>query len=356
MLASDNLFGLRNSNRDFSLEDSWGKNKFSSSFPVALTCYLYARAIRPIFIRLDDSLSTLHCEVEQKDLFGHYSLDKIFFAFEDTYDPLSKYVDGNMPRIDLVVRKNNSYKSAISCLEVKLTALPDNATCQLDETGWGSELVIRPDTIVYLACLIADKFPDRDELKNCLFPVTRDIDLTVAVNVNKHLNHLLTAFEEIVSYRIEHQKPYVLQPVWKTCGKFAKLQNNCLDVFVWSELAFTRLFVDKIKRHTGGNISRSIRTFIWVIKMLESYADTGKMDHRAVLSRYNFGKQTDKAFAVNGRDTNKYLLCPRLLSPCVTQSEIKNIIRNGAQKFLSPERRLDALLFYTDDLFNGGAN
>lgn len=39
------LFGLEpnRSNRDFSKDTSWGKNKFNSSFPAALACYM-ARA------------------------------------------------------------------------------------------------------------------------------------------------------------------------------------------------------------------------------------------------------------------------------------------------------------------------
>lgn len=34
------LFGLKNSNRDFSSKDNWGKNQFNSSFPAALACYM----------------------------------------------------------------------------------------------------------------------------------------------------------------------------------------------------------------------------------------------------------------------------------------------------------------------------
>ena len=31
-----NLFGLNNTNRDFSLKETWGKNQFNSSFPASL--------------------------------------------------------------------------------------------------------------------------------------------------------------------------------------------------------------------------------------------------------------------------------------------------------------------------------
>ena len=38
-----------------------------------------------------------------------------------------------------------------------------------------------------------------------------------------------------------------MQPIWKTEGKSAKLHDNCLDIFMWSNLAFTRLFIDAAK-------------------------------------------------------------------------------------------------------------
>lgn len=33
------LFGIKRSNRDYSLKDEWGKNQFNSSFPAYLACY-----------------------------------------------------------------------------------------------------------------------------------------------------------------------------------------------------------------------------------------------------------------------------------------------------------------------------
>lgn len=51
--------------------------------------------------------------------------------------------------------QRESNGQCLSALEIKLTALPDNSTCNLDEDCYGSEIVIRPDTIVYLACSIA---------------------------------------------------------------------------------------------------------------------------------------------------------------------------------------------------------
>ena len=56
---------------------------------------------------------------------------------------------------DLVLQKNGI---CLRGLEVKLTALPDNTTHTLSEENYGCELVVRPDTIVYLAASIAMHF------------------------------------------------------------------------------------------------------------------------------------------------------------------------------------------------------
>jgi type II restriction enzyme len=57
--------------------------------------------------------------------------------------------------------------------------------------------------------------------------------------------------------------------------------------------------------------------------------------------------QSDKAFAANGNVTSKYLRCARLQTPIIKKSEIKNIILNGGEKKLQPERRLDQTIFFT---------
>ena len=61
---------------------------------------------------------------------------------------ISVYTD-----IDLVIQKEDTGE-CLSGLEIKLTALPDNTTCNFNEDSYGSEIVVRPDTIVYLACSI----------------------------------------------------------------------------------------------------------------------------------------------------------------------------------------------------------
>jgi hypothetical protein len=50
------LFGINNSNRDFELKETWGKNQFNSSFPAALSAFLSSQNLDNIYIKLDKIL------------------------------------------------------------------------------------------------------------------------------------------------------------------------------------------------------------------------------------------------------------------------------------------------------------
>ena len=43
--------------------------------------------------------------------------------------------------------------------------------------------------------------------------------------------------------------------------------------------------------------------------------------------------------------------CPRLEKPIIKKDEIKNIILGGGQNMLSPERRFDAIIYNSPELF-----
>lgn len=126
-----------------------------------------------------------------------------------------------------------------------------------------------------------------------------------------------------------------------------------MDTFVWSDYAFTRLFVDAAKAfyaHEG--INRATRTFVWLVKMLHDYARTGKINHAQIIDSQSYNTKNDKAFSLTGSNTVKYMKSPELTKPRVKRSEIKNIILGGGHKLLSPERRFDAVIVNTPGLFD----
>lgn len=342
------LFGLTKTNRDFSKKAAWGKNQFNSSFPASLCCYLSSKGIDANYLSIQNgkySSSTIGI----KDVFGIEPKNKdIYFAFEAQHTPFQKCVIGTLPRTDIVVQRESTGE-CLTALEVKLTALPDNSTCTLDDSLYGSEIVVRPDTIVYLACSLALNI--KDKLDTYLGSVTIS-DWSDAVEVLSHIDKIVVAIENISLALEKDQSVFLLQPVWKTIGKSPMLAEQCLDIFVWSDAGFTNFISNIASRNTGAaRITRQTRTAIWLYKMLKDYNDNGRFDHEQIIDNLSYNTKNDKAFASAGNVTNKYMSTERLKTPIISKKEVKNIILGGGQNMLSPERRFDAIIFNSPDLF-----
>ncbi len=342
------LFGLNKSNRDFTQKEAWGKNQFNSSFPAALCCYLASKQIAANYLCIDHGKFTQRfASIDQ--VFGIDPIGgQIYFAFEAQHSPYQRFLVGVLPRTDLVLQHADTGE-CLAGLEVKLTALPDNTTCDFPEQDYGCELVVRPDTIAYLACSVASG------LQNSLaanIPEFALLDWTQPKEVLAEIPVLIETVEKI-SFRLEaKQKPFLIQPVWKTLGKSPELAENCLDVFVWSDAAFC-YFISQIanKNKDANGISRQTRTVVWLCKMLHDIKKNGRFNHEQIVDSLSYNTKNDKAFASAGNITNKYMRCGRLEVPVITKQEIKNIVLGGGQNLLSPERRFDAIIFNSPGLF-----
>ena len=345
------LFGIVNSNRDFNLSDTWGKNQFNSSFPAALIAYLYSKGLSCVYLKTDSSNSTYQDKISAEDLFGISPLDSdTFYAFESTYIQYQPFLIGNTPRIDLVIQ-NKRTGDCLKGLEVKLTALPDNSTCDfVDQSKYSCELVIRPDTISYLACSIVKHYTvEKGDLRSIIGDFS-DIDWEDERCIIESYKRFLQSADNLIKFHYDKQEPLVIEPVWKTNGKSPSLSNNCLDVFVWSNLALIHLFAGfnngEIRR-----IGRTERTLIWLMKMLWDYTNNGIINADDIIDKLSYNTKNDKAFSVTGKITHQFLSSPELTTPRITKDEIKNIILGGGQNLLSPERRFDAIIFNSPDLF-----
>jgi hypothetical protein len=355
MNKQPSLFGLKYSNRDFTKKQSWGKNQFNSSFPAALTAYLHCLNLDCIYLVLDKHLNVTHQHIAVEQLLGEIpTSENIFYAFEAPYTPYQQLVIGTLPRVDLVTQSKLD-GSCLAPIEIKLTALPDHTTCNLEDSKYGSELVVRPDTIVYLACSIAQKIKLYSAPNLNLKKYTSVKDWSTASHVIPFLDYIVQDLDAICQSFINNQSPLVLQPIWKTKGKTPLLAQNCLDCFVWSDLAFTRLFVDIVKNeiaNRANRISRNGRTLIWLFKMLYDFLLLGQFDHKKIIDQLSYNTKNDKAFAINGKSTHRYMKCEALTTPRVKKSAIKNIILGGGQNLLSPERRFDAIIVNDSKIFD----
>jgi hypothetical protein len=353
---SPRLFGIKYSNRNFAQKLSRGKNQFNSSFPAALSTFLHHQSLENVYLKLDGNLKTYHTSISTTDLYGlNPRSDDIFYSFESQFSLFQQLVIGDFPRIDLVTMSRQKAR-CLKGLEIKLTALPDNSTCNFTDDKFSCELVIRPDTIVYLACSVAIHFQNKlEDLIGLIGDGFEAIeDWKEGRNILASISKISAALDRIFLSILDNQEPLVMQPIWKTNGKSPMLAENCLDVFIWSNLAFAQLFLNVARGELLElkTITRQVRSVVWLFKMIFDFSLNGQISHRTVIDELSYDTKNDKAFSVNGCVTYPYLKSDVLTNPRITKKQIKEIILGGGQNLLSPERRFDAIIFNSSDIFN----
>lgn len=346
------LYGILNSNR--SCNNLWGKNEFNSTFPVALCCYMRDNSVKPVYVSvigMNTSANEDEIAIEDALGTGNRGAD-VRFEFESAYDPYESYCSDDLPPIDVVIKDRNGQFCAP--IEVKLTVVPDSSTYGKSEDKWSAELVVRPVSSAHALLGLFDgiaEFPDvREKVRAAVCDINERIqDWNNISEVNNSKDAILSSLHSAFEHLHEFQKPYLMQPIWKTEGKQARFAKKCLDVFFWSNLAIAKLPLDIARREssTDSKISRSLREVARHTRCLYSLLTRGNFRYGQVYGGMALGNQTDKSFSVSGSGTWKYLRHPRLRNPFFSADVLRSLILNGGHRLLSPERRFDAAIYYT---------
>lgn len=339
-----------NSSRNYSNPDCWGKNQFNSSFPASLVAYMSSIGLKPVYIKTNAANEIEHDYISGTELFQiDPQSPNAFYLYESGFPSYDKFYTGERESIDLVMLSSDTDTPLIG-LEIKLTALPDNTTKNRTEDKYSCEIVVRPPTINFVACSICNKFSGnkgRAKLKELL----GDIHINHWEEINDvfpRYGEIRDAILKISTYLYKKQTPLIVQPVWKTIGGKPILADDCLDVFVWSNLSVIQLFN---KRESQTTINRPMRSMIWLYLMLFEYCVYGQFDYKRIVRLHSYNTGNDKAFSISGLQSYEYLKCAELTHPRINKNEIKNIILGGGQNLLSPERRFDAVIVNSPDLF-----
>lgn len=345
-MPDSGLFGIFNSNR--TQEDHWGKNCFNSSFPTATACYMLEKNIPAIYVHLTPDLKVVAETIPIQQVFncGDRCPQQLFFSFESVYKPYQQYCFDFIDGIDLVVQDTEG--TFLAPLEVKLTVLPTDNTSHKPESEWGCELVIRSATTSYCALGMFDGVREHSKHVREIFEAAcssiqmwdNDFEMT-------HKTPLL--YEAINNFQKEyytHQKPLLMQTIWKTKGKSPELSENAFDIVVWSDYAFSRLFVDDSIKPTQ-TMSRPQRATARLARCLWELSKSGKIRVEDIYRQMAFGNQTDKEFAVQGTKWKRYVNTQRTVVPILHKSVVNEIISPGYIQKLSPERRFDQTLYFT---------
>ena len=348
------LYGVVNSNRKFSERVYWGKNQFNSSFPVALCCYMRDKGHKALSISMKRDLSTKIGEMSFDTVFGtKLPNDKIFFKFESDFTPFEPFVADSLEKIDVVI-VNNETREEIRPLEIKLTTLPDDGTSDFSEEKYGSEIVVRSPTMRYVALsMTQSNSKNLAAIKKIFGPVCKKVDNWENIaEMKSRQDDIFAALKEFLSKYCHTQRPLLVQPIWKTVGKNPELAENCLDVFVWTDFALTRLILDSLDEDLPQKISRPQRAALRLARFLFETSRGDSVYQKPIYDAMTYDTLNDKEFSAPGRKTNRYMACPRLTKPIITKGEIKKMILGGGQKYLSPERRFDSILFFSKDIFD----
>jgi hypothetical protein len=339
------LYGIEHSNRAKS--DFWGKNQFNSTFPVALACYMRDKGIKPVYISLSSDFEIVNTEVSFDDVFRTKLPNKdLSFSFESKFEPYQTFSREDIGSIDLVIKDTKD--NFITPLEIKLTVIPDHSTVNDIEENWGSELVVRPATTKYAALGIVQSIQRRLEgVREIFEPVCADIQHWS----NKHeiadkIPALVNALNTFEKKFIKYQKPLLMQPIWKTKGQSPILDDNAFDIFVWSDFALSRLFIESAQG-TATNITRATRSTARLARILYEISTQRKTNIYQIYTEMAFEHQTDKEFAMNGGITRNYMKSNRRHSPIIKKDVLSDIILGGGEKLLSPERRFDQTVYFT---------
>jgi len=354
-MPTPSLFGISRSNRDFTDPYYWGKNQFNSAFPVALACYMRAQSIPLVYITYRDELGTNIGELDVSEIFGSTQAnDALYFSFESRFEPFREHVHDELPPIDLVIC-DTTRDHQIRPIEIKLTTLPDNTTESLRDDQYGTELVIRSATTRYMALsMVCSLQGHLSRIRDIFEPAMATVrNWDSKVEMSQLAPAILDALELFLNEFNSFQKPLLMQPVWKTLGKTPVLADNCLDIFVWSDFALTHLFLDSARAAVQQQkISRQLRAALRLARFLYQSSLGGRVHQAPIYDGMTYDNQNDKEFAISGSKSRPLMACDRLVRPIITKSEIKNIVLGGGHKHLSPERRFDAILYFSSDLFN----
>lgn len=341
------LYGIYHSNR----HDHWGKNQFNSSFPVSLACYMRDHNINAVYLSLNENLEVTSSEISLDEVFNTgVPNPQLTFDFESVFTPYTCYAYDDIKNIDLVIKHNDQYLRA---LEVKLTVIPDETTHNKPENEWGSEIVIRPVTTSYSALGIAHSCRDSyRRVAQILEPAWRDIrHWGSEQEILANREHILNALDNFQREFYTRQQPFVLQPIWKTRGKESVLnEHHAFDIFVWSDFALCRAFLDSARsgrQADNRRVSRYMRASARLLRILYDIATRGRANLQEIYTEMALGHQTDKEFALSGRITHRYMRSERLTNPALPMRVLRDIILNGGYRRLSPERRFDQTVYFT---------
>ena len=335
--------GIRKTNVQYA--DLWKPINFPRALAVSVVNHL-ADAHKPVNLVTVNKARVCHVgEMDAEDLYNTPAklIPTLSFDFDSQYPPFSE-IAGNVPKSPLVIRDQDG--KPLRRLDVMSSVVPDYTTKGLPPTMSGPEMNVKTDTAANLALSMATSLmPEKEKALEVLKGDIPDgVDWTswesastVADEVQGTLDELITVFNDL-------QSPFLLQSVWRSDDEDLYMADDAMDAFVWTDMAFSRLFLDAPSRATGG-MSRLKRCSVRVHRIMTLALSGERSDVASLMRGMSYGVSGDKEFMVNGRASNRYMACERLAKPSVSAEEVATLASKGFEAMIVPERRLDMSVY-----------
>ena len=342
------LYGLTSANTNRTGKDLWGKNQFNSTFPVSLCLRMRNDGVNPVYVHLDQKLAIRNStETLSMDKVLGGTDEDMYYRFESAFNPYSEFVGHSLEKIDLVALKSSS---PFRPLEVKLTVVPDSSTAGDDKNDWGPEMVVRPVSSAYAMMGIARRLRKPEnrlllkQVEDTLRPAYSNVSgWNNVAEIGSKRDILTEALSDAIKIAHKAQEPYLLQPIWRTEGQSLKFCRQCFDVFVWSDAAIMSIPLERL-RNAGKSkkMSRHLREVSRHVKAFYEACALGHFNYHDTYGGMSLDSQTDESFSISGKVTRTYLKHGRLRKPHYSAGILREVVLNGGEKMLKPERRFDA--------------
>jgi len=307
--------------------------------------------VKAIYITLakkNGELKIVPTEISIRDAFnsGKRTPEELYFSFESVYEPYQKYSFDPIDGIDLVVKDTSG--NYLSPLEVKLTVIPTSQTSTLPEEKWGSEIVVRSATTSYCALGMFDAIKnDSRNIRGIFEEACSSIQMwDNDYEMTHKMPTICKAVDDFQLKYYKYQKPLLMQTLWKTQGQSPVLANQAFDIVIWSDYAFSRLFLDNSSQ-PAETMRRGMRASARLARCLWELSKSGKIRMVDIYRQMAFGNQTDKEFAIGGSLCRKYVTSARIQTLALSKDVVKDVIEPGYIDRLMPERRFDQTLYFT---------
>ncbi len=334
------LYGIRKTNREQS--ELCTKRNFPTSITVALANYMRDSGIPANLVTYKDRRIDISAiSIEEVYQCNDVPNEELLFLF-DAVSPYTDYASG-LRQSDLVVVSPSSQRP----LQIMSSVVPDASTIALNPSKTGPEMTLRTSDLEHCAISIARSFEDdMEELESLtdldgITPDWNDWDEMSAI-----VPDIITALN-IIESECRRQKPILMQAIWRTEGQGIIMSESAMDLFVWSDFALTRLFLDGSVRFGLDKPSRPIRCILKMFRIIKEIAVYRTTDCSKIQEIMGYGISNAKELMVNGKLTNRVMACPRLEKPIIFRNELEKLVPRGFEDMVLPERKLDISMYYS---------